>query len=330
METLESPRRDLGVSPRAGSTARREKSLWRRIRENWLLYVLLVPGFALLILFTYYPTVMAIGGSFFRWRANVRAEFVADANYRAVLTDPIFWQSWRNVLVWALWYFTVPFVIPILVAEAIFNLTNARAKDVFRIAILVPILVPGIVTLLLWKWIYSAPNGGLNLLLRAVGLAEWTRPWLGLKETALPAILFLGFPWFVGTAPLIYLAGLMNISSDVLDSAKIDGCPRWKRIIAIDLPHIMPQIRLFLIFGVIGLLQNFGTPLALTRGGPSNATMVPGLYLYNKAFGIDRFEKAYTRMGEALAVGVIMFIVIFVLTYAANRFLRTSGTEYEI
>jgi raffinose/stachyose/melibiose transport system permease protein len=145
----------------------------------------------------------------------------------------------------------------------------------------------------------------------------------------LPALLMVGFPWVVGAAPLIYLAGLLTIAQDVIDAARIDGCSIWRRMIAIDLPHILPQIRLFLIFGVIGLLQDFGGPLALTRGGPGVATMVPGLYLYKLAFGLERFEKAYTRLGEACAVGVILFMVIFLLTFLANRYVRNTGLEYE-
>jgi raffinose/stachyose/melibiose transport system permease protein len=320
------------VEPGAAGRAaggHRWQVLWGKIRRSLPLYLLLLPGFGLLLLFTYYPTLIAVVESFFDWKPGIRNDFIGWNNYIRVLTDPIFWQSWWNVSLWAIWQFTVPFIIPILVAEGIFNLRSRMTKDIFRVAILIPILVPGIVTTLLWKWIYSSPDGGLNLILKAVGLAELARPWLGIKDTALPALMFMGFPWVVGTAPLIYLAGLMNINQDVIDSSMLDGCPTWRRIISIDLPHIIPQIRLFTVFGVIGVLQNLGGPLALTQGGPSNATMVPGLYLYNKAFGIERFEKAYTRLGEALAVGVIIFIIIFILTYLANRFLRAAGTEFE-
>jgi len=292
-------------------------------------YVLLVPSFALLLLFTYYPAVVAMVESFFDWKPGVRNTFVGLYNYKRVLTDRVFWFSWRNVLIIALWKFTIPFAIPILVAEGIFNLKSYRAKEFYRMAILVPVLVPGIVNLMLWKWIYSAPDGGLNLLLGAVGLGRLARPWLGSVETALPAILFMGFPWVVGTSPLIYLAGLMNISEEVIDASLIDGCSTIRRIVNIDFPHLLPQIRLFLIFGIINVLQSFGGNLALTRGGPGIATIVPGLYLYKMAFGLERFEKAYTLLGAACAVGVLLFVVIFVLTFAANRYTRVSGVEYE-
>lgn len=307
----------------------RARPLWQRVRDSWFLYGLLVPSFALLFLFTYYPAILAMAESFFDWEPGLKNTFVGLYNYRRVLGDRVFWQSWRVVLIMAVWKFSIPFAIPILVAEAIFNLKSDTAKNLFRVAILVPILVPGIVNLMLWKWLYSAPDGGLNLILQAVGLGHLARPWLGSRETALPAILFMGFPWVSGTSPLIYLAGLLNISQEAIDASLIDGCPTWRRILAIDLPHLMPQIRLFLVFGIIGLLQEFGGPLALTQGGPGNSTMVPGLYLYARAFGVDRYEKNYTRLGEACAVGVLIFCVIFVLTYLANKYARTSGVEYE-
>jgi ABC-type sugar transport system permease subunit len=316
------------VAPTAPPLARPVKSVWQRARENWTLYLFLLPGFGLLMLFTYYPTALAFIESFFDWKPGLRNVFVGLRNYETVLKDDVFWRSWRNVLVWGFWQFTVPFVMPILVAEAIFNLRSHFPKNLFRVLILVPILVPGIVNTLLWKWMYTYPDGGINLILNAVGLGELARPWLGSRATALPALMFMGFPWVVGTAPLIYLAGLLNIPQDIIDSTRVDGCSTWRRIFTIDLPHILPQFRLFLIFGLIGTLQNLGGPLALTGGGPGNATMVPGLYLYARAFGIVRDEKNYTRLGEALAVGVIMFVVIFILTYLANRFTRTSGTEY--
>lgn len=309
--------------------AGRHRSIWQRIKNHWYVYLMLVPSFGLLLLFTYYPAAIAMIESFFDWKPGVRNDFVGLYNYRRVLTDNVFWFTWRNVLIIGLWRFSLPFVIPILVAEGIFNLKSRRAKELYRIAILIPILVPGIVNLMLWRWIYSAPDGGLNLLLRAVGLGESAKPWLSTRATALPALLFMGFPWVVGTAPLIYLAGLMNISSEVIDSSRIDGCSTLRRIVSIDLPYLLPQVRLFLIFGIIDVLQSFGGPLALTRGGPGIATMVPGLYLYKMAFGLERFEKAYTLMGAACAVGVLLFIVIFFLTFLANRYTRTSGVEYE-
>lgn len=315
--------------PRSTFRPQSRRSVWAEMRRKWYLYAMLLPSLSLLVLFSYYPALLAMVESFYDWKPGISNKFVGIYNYQRVLTDKVFWISWRNILYVALWQFTIPFAIPILVAEAIFNLKSTRAQSFYRVAILIPALVPSIVTLMLWKWLYASPRGGINLVLDAMGLHEYVRPWLGMPQTALAALLFMSFPWIIGTTPLIYLAGLLNMTPEVIDAAKIDGCSTWRRIVSIDLPHLLGQVRLFLIFGVIGLLQDFGRFLAMTGGGPGNATMVPGLYLYKKAFGLERFERAYTRLGEANAVGVILFVTILILTYLAYKYARVSGTEYE-
>lgn len=318
----------LGGSP-ALTTGLPKRSLWKRMAKYWYAYLLLVPSFALLFTFIYYPAGLALVMSFFDWQPPIRADFVGLLNFQRVLADAVFWNSWRNMLLIVLWTFTVPFAMPFIVAEAIFNLRSRRAQQLYRMLILIPILVPGMVTLQLWRWIYSYPNGGLNLLLKALGLGQLAKPWLGTVSTALPAILFMGFPWIIGTAPLIYLAGLMNISTDILDASKIDGCSTFRRIITIDIPQILSQARLFITFGIIGVFQGFGAQLVLTQGGPYGATMVPGLYLYIKAFGIERFTKNYPQLGEACAVGVILFLLISVFSYLGQKYVRTSGVDTE-
>ena len=315
----------IDSKPAASFAKNPPKSLWQQIKKNWFVYAFLLPSFILFITWIYYPAGVAFFESMFNWQPNVRNEFVGYLNFKSVLTDRGFWISWRNTLLIAAWTFTIPFAMPILVAEAIFNLKSKVAKNFYRIAVLVPVLVPGIVNLMIWKWMYVYPDGGINLILKTAGLGQYVTPWLATQNTAMPAILFMGFPWITGVASLVYLAGLLGIELDVIDASKIDGCSTWRRIISIDLPYLMGQIRLYLIFGIIGLLQGFGAQLALTRGGPNNATIVPGLYLYKLAFGLERFEKAHRQMGEASAVGVILFVLILGLSIMVYR--RTGGSK---
>lgn len=295
-----------------------------RMRRNWFVYLFLIPTFTLLIVFSFYPAALAFIMSLFDWIPGVSQKFVGLKNFERVLTDPFFHTSWRNILIIAVWSFSIPFMMPIIVAELIFNLKSGFAKQMYRVLILVPILIPSMVTMQLWKWMYAFPNGGINSILKALGLTSLMTPWLGNADTALPALLFMGFPWMIGIAPLIYLAGLMNISQDMLDAAHIDGATLVQRIRFIDMPLIIGQIRLFFVFGVIGVFQEFGNQLVLTQGGPSGATMVPGLYLYMKAFGIDRLSQNLKSMGEASVVGVILFTFIVLATIAGNRLIRTA------
>lgn len=182
-------------------------------------------------------------------------------------------------------------------------------------------VVPGIVTLLIWGFIYNYDMGLITQLMRSVGLGDKVRVWLGDPTIALYALMFIGFPWIGGFSLLIYYAGLQNISQDVLDSCKIDGACGLKRIRYVDIPLILGQIKLMVVLGFIGGLQGFQTQLLLTNGGPGYSTMVPGLHLYQNAI-------SYDRMGYACAIGVILFVVILGLTYVNMRYLRSS-TEYE-
>lgn len=295
-----------------------------RIQRNWFLYLLLAPSIGLLGVFIYFPAIQAFYESFFVWEPGLVNDFVGLRNYARVLTDPVWWIAWRNMLLIVVWHFSVPFIMPFVVAECIFNLRSRRMQGIYRVVVLVPTLVPSIVTLMLWRWMYQT-DGGVNIVLRATGLGHLAAPWLGQTQTALPALLIMGFPWATGVGVLICLAGLTNISRDVIDAAKIDGCSTWQRVIAIDLPSITGVLRLFLIFGAIDVFQEFGPMLAITRGGPFFATMTPGLLLYQRAFGIERFDSQ--ALGEACAIGVMLFTLILIVSLLGHKYIRGAEVE---
>jgi raffinose/stachyose/melibiose transport system permease protein len=131
-------------------------------------------------------------------------------------------------------------------------------------------------------------------------------------------LMFMGFPWVGGFGLLIYYAGLQNISSDVFDSARIDGATGWTRFRFVDLPLLLGQIKLLVVLGFIGGLQGFQTQLLLTNGGPGYSTMVPGMHLYQNAITFD-------RMGYACAIGVALFVVILAITYINMKYIRSSA-----
>lgn len=294
-----------------------KEGLLRAIWRARGIYPFLAPTFLLLIVFRYYPAFLAITESFFNWDGYKINVFVGLQNYREILTDPFFWMGIRNVVIIVIVYSTLYVVTPLMTALVIFNLASVRAQYVLRIIFLIPAIVPVIVHLLLWQYIYQPTDGLLNILLKAAGLGFLRQTWLGDPKFALWSVLFVDFPWVSGIWVLIFLAGLENISPSVIEAATIDGASRLRRIIAIDIPLVAGVIKLFVILGIIGGLQTFYNILILTGGGPAFATMVPGLYLYQAAFTMS-------RMGYASAVGVLMFIAILGLTYLNWRYLRST------
>ena len=283
-------------------TARR-RPRWVDVRRNWAIYLLLAPAFLMMFLFTYYPAIQALYESFFHWWPGAYNDFVGFRNYERLFRWEVFWWSWGNWAKFAIFHFTAPFLMPFVMAECIFNLRNRSMQAFWRMAVIVPSLIPGIVTFVLWRWMYQL-DGGFNVILEMVGLGHLVAPWLGQPDTALYAMMFVGFPWAIGASVLIVLAGLENISSDVMDASTIDGCGRFRRIFAIDLPNIT---------------------------GPYFSTSVPALLMFFKAgFRGVRSEAATgaNSHGEAAAIATILFLLILVFSLATHRFLR-GDTEAE-
>ena len=297
----------------------KRRSLPMRIWRSRYVYLCLVPTFALLGVFCYYPVLEAIFRAFYKWNGYNVAEFVGLGNFVDMFHDPVFLFSIGNMVKLLLFSMVSGNVMAILTAELIFNLKNPRLQYILRLLFVIPMVVPGVVGILIWRNYLDPKNGLINALLKLVGIPP--QPWLGSFHLALPSLMLIGFPWIGGFGVLIYTAGLQGISQEIFDSAAIDGATGLKRFFFVDFPLILSEIKLFVILGVIGGIQAFEGILILTGGGPGNATMVPGMYMYEQGF-------KYTRMGYACAVGVAMFVAILILTYLNTRYIRPT-TEFE-
>jgi ABC-type sugar transport system permease subunit len=243
------------------------------------------------------------------------------SNFQAMLHDQILLGSIWNMVRLLVFGVVVGTVVPLAVAELIYAVRSPAAKYAYRVLFLIPVVAPGIVLILLWQFIFDPNVGLLNNLFGAVGLGSLQHAWLGDINTALYAMMFIGFPWASGTAVLIYLAGLMSIPGEIMEAATLDRATGLRRIWHVDIPLLLGQIKLFVVLGIIVGVQGFDIQLILTDGGPGWATEVPGLYMYQSAFENDRF-------GYAAAIGLVLFLVVLILTIISFRFIRSS-VEYE-
>ena len=296
----------------------RASSLWQRIYRYRFVYLMLVPTFALLLTFNYYPAFMGLYRAFFKWDIGLQPEFLGLGNFEKLFVkDDVFIKSLRHVSLLTSWRVISAITFPFIVAELIFNLRHHVHKYTYRVLIILPAVVPGIVNLLLWQFIYDGTHGLLNVFLEGIGLEDWQQPWLGSPKTALYAVTFMGFPWVGGVTVLIYLAGLQGISDEVIDSSLVDGCSGLRRLFSIDIPLILGQFKLIIVLAVIGGLQGWVAVFVMTAGGPGTASMVPGLWMYNNAF-------LWNKMGYASAIGMFLFVLIMGLTIINVKFVRTG------
>lgn len=282
-------------------------------------YLFLTPLFLGLIVFCYYPPISGLYHAFFDWDSIGKATFIGFQNFIDIFHNKPFLDSIPTMIIIIIPRLIISITVPLIMAEIIFAVKSIKLKYWYRVLILLPMVTPGVVGLLIWKYIYDPDLGLMTALARLLGFigAKSVIDWIGDPSTVIPSIIFMGFPWIGGTAVLIYMSGLMNISGEVIESSLLDGCSTLKRIFKIDLPLLMGQIRFFLIFGLIGLMQDFGVQIVLTQGGPGYKTTVPAYAMYRAAFEAG-------RMGYASAIGVILFIATFILSMITHKYMRAS------
>ncbi|MBM3190939.1 MAG: sugar ABC transporter permease, partial [Chloroflexi bacterium] len=241
-------------------------------------------------------------------------------NYQEIFASKtIFRQAFRNMLLLSGWQIVRAATFPLLGAALIYRVKSEKTAYFFRLLFVLPIVVPWVVAVQVWRQLYEPNIGLFNEILKALGMTPLA--WLNSPKTALASLMFMGFPWIDGVGLLIYLAGLLAIPGEILEAATVDGANSWTRFWRMELPLIIPQVRLIVILNVIGAFQNFGWQLLVTRGGPMGATTVPAWEMYHQAINSGRY-------GVASATGTVLFFLIFALTLINNASIR-STVEYE-
>ena len=289
---------------------------FKTVYKHKTAYLLLLPTFALIFVFSYYPVAIAFVRAFTDWnmfqQSMRQIRFNGLDNFRKMITEGYFLIGINNMLIILVTGIIKAFTMPLLVAKLVFTFKNDRLKYWTRFAFVLPMVVPTIVITLMWGNIYDPQIGMLNALLERFGFGNLTRVWLGEEATAIWSIVCMGFPFVSVFGFLVYYGGLINIPQDLFDAAKVDGCPAWKNFFSIQLPLIKPQMKLLLMLTFIGSIQDYGGILLLTKGGPGAATYVPGLEMYYNA-------TRFGQYGYACALGLVMFIAIFSGTLVNNK-----------
>lgn len=291
----------------------------RRLRRQplWLIYTFIFPTVLLALVFDYYPALSGLYLSLTNTQMiGIQSVFVGVSNYVQLFTDPIFIDSLWHMLIIAVARIVIDTLVPLVVAELIFHLASSRWRYLYRIFFLLKMLIPGLVVVEVWGYILGV-GGLLDRFLEVFGLHTAATGWLLDQHTALASVIFIGFPWVAGVGILIYYAGLAGINTELLDAAAVDGSRGMHRVLNVDLPLVVGQLKLLIILSAIGAFQGYFVQFLLTQGGPGWATMVPGYYMYQSAF-------VNGDMGLASAVGVFLFVVIFLITLVNFKYVRSS------
>jgi multiple sugar transport system permease protein len=275
----------------------------RRRTETSAAYAFLAPSLSLLVVFVFLPLAWAVLISLQRTDGFGSGTFVALENYARLLSDPLFWRSLLNTVVFTLIVTPAAMALGLLAALLLNSVLPARG--IFRSIFILPMAVSGVATALIGLLVFDENVGVITQVLRALHLP--TPAWQSGSVPAFASVVLVTLWWRVGFNMLIYLAGLQGISPDLHEAARLDGASGWQRLRYVTVPLLGPSSFFLLVMNVIYSFQVFDIVFVLTGGGPQDATSVLVTYAYDTGF--DTRDQGY-----AAAIGVVLLLLSLIFT----------------
>jgi len=274
-----------------------------------LLFLIIPVG--LLIILKIYPIFYNLYLSFTRYELFEPPRFVGLRNYRYVFENSVARQSIWNTMLFTIQAVPIGTALALIVAKLLDE--NFYGKIMYRTLYYLPVVSSVVVSAMIFRWIFNPQQGLLNYFLGFVGIAPQT--WLSDPNLALPSLVMVTVWGSIGGNMIIFLAGLQDIPSEVLEAAKVDGANAFQRFIRITIPLMRPVILFVVVTFTIGIFRNFGLIFMLTQGGPLNRTNTLVWEVYMSVF-------ANLRLGRGAAMSMVMLVMVFILTLVSFRVLR--------
>ncbi len=286
-------------------------------REGVFAYVILAPALIVLVVFIAYPFVLGIWLSLTDKRASLPGNFVGADNFIKDLQDTIFQKTVVNTFV----YTIVATIFKLVLGLGLALLMNQpfRGKNLIRAFVLLPWIVPTVLSTVVWQWMFDPSYSILNWTLK--NWFAWSGPfpsWLGDPFLALCCVIFVniwrGVPFFA----ISLLAGLQTVSLELFEAAAIDGANAVQRFMHITLPTIRPVLMIVTLFSVVWTFADFQLVYVLTKGGPLNSTQLFATYSYDTALRGG-------QIGLGASIALFMFPILALVVFVIQRRLRKES-----
>ena len=301
-------------SPPAGRRGRRGEQIGK------ILFV--VPAGLVMVLLFGYPVIKNFTMSFQDYGLKTfftgKAPFVGFENYASVVTDPIFAKALANTAIFTVASIAFQFAIGMLLA--LFFHKNFPLSGVLRGLLLMPWLVPLIVSSATWKSMLDQDTGIVNVFLQSIGLIDAPIPWLSSTDFALIAVIIVNIWVGIPLNVTLLYSGLQDIPDELYEAGALDGATGWKAFWQITWPNLRAVVTIVLMLGVIYTLKVLDIILALTGGGPANATQTIATMSYQRSFVEFKF-------GEGAALSNILILISLVFAVVYLRFNRRQIDE---
>jgi multiple sugar transport system permease protein len=299
-ETVAAP-----APPRASTTDRSRA-------EERLAWKLVAPAVVLMLAVTAYPTFRALSLSPYQYRATAPddREFIGVQNYVTVLTDPLWWRDvWNTVLIMVVTV-GVELVIGFAFAYVMWKIIFARG--VIRTSILIPYGIITVVSAFAWQFAFSLNNGFVNGWLPFV---DSDFNWFGQHWSAMTAIMVSEIWKTTPFMALLLLAGLSQVSEDMIEAAKVDGASWWQRLFRVILPNMRAAIMVAVLFRALDAFRIFDNIYVMTRGAQDTESV--SFLTYRQV--IEQFE-----LGLGSALSVLLFLSVLIIAFVLVRLFRVD------
>jgi len=273
-------------------------------------YLFILPAFLFASIFLFIPLGQGIYLSLFKAGITTR-EFVGFKNFIKMGSDPLFWLEIKNTFIIVIGLVVLNLGLSLFIAVAIHKLSNFL-QSFFRFAFYLPGICAGVVTSMVWIWIFNPTYGLLNYMLSLMGIPPIY--WLSVGDTARLAVIMMVCTWMLGSHIILFLAALNAVPETMYEAARIDGANAVQRFFYITIPLIMPMTVYILVTTTVGAFQIWEAIYMLTAGGPAYATT-------NIVYRVYQLGFSYFRFGEAAAHGVLLLCIIFPIAFFQFRYL---------
>lgn len=299
-----------------------------RFDRNWLgplaavwSFRWILIAFVLILWFVYYPII----DNFVVSTKNQdiftgETAFVGLENYRRLQADPVVWTSIVNNTLYAVISVVFQVFGAFVLAALIEGLAGERWRRFWRAVYFVPSAISITVTGLLFYFIYQPDIGLLDSALTQIGLAGWSRAWLGEEQTAIYAIIAMSQWQGFGYSTLLFAIAIQKIPRDLYDAAIMDGAGTWRRLWSITFPLTREMTGLMVIITITGAFQVFNEVMVMTAGGPNNSSQVLGTWLYQQGFIENDF-------GYGAAIASVIFVITLMTGFAQLWYTRRRRVE---
>ena len=278
-------------------------------RDRLLGFGLISPAALFFLVLIAYPMLQTIFLSLHKVNTmSLRREFVGFGNYLYMLSEPDFWSSFKTTLIWTVSVLVAQVVLGVGMALLLHG--NIIFRSVARGLVLFPYLLPTVVAVLVWQWLFNDLYGFLNYFFVNIGLFERPIAWLSQMPNAMISLVIVGTWKFFPFVVIAVLARLQTIPEPLYEAAKIDGASAWDRLWDITLPQLRGVLIMVILLRSIWDFKDFDVPYLLTGGGPQIGTETLPLLVYKQAFPLLNIGR-----GATVAVLMLIFMMSFFWLY---------------